>query len=295
MAWLTVAESLRFFDRIPLLTFAMSVYAGLEPPLRPRATRHVPFWRTVGCVKLLGLLISLGGAVFAVGSAIARKAKQDKEDHGADGASMASVVVAYFYVLIQVSMSGVYVISQKRLLERGHDALQLSAWVGLVGGVLVFLGVLPSGVLTRPGDDTWRAIDGGAVGALAYAILVVSAGNYFLYSWANERTNPLIVNAFMTLQPFAAAALGHILLPSKNPFAWTDGVGGGFIVLGLFLLIGAKAHEWRRETAAAAGKLRAKEDGRDGDEENWHRLSGDAEEASAGLLEDAAAEPKRED
>merc|ERR1711969_212836 len=142
---------------------------------------------------------------------------------------MASVAVAYGYVLIQVSMSGVYVISQKRLLERGHDALQLAAWVGLVGGVPGFLGVLPSGVLTRPGDDTWRAIDGGAVGALAYAIVVVSAGNYFLYSWANERTNPLVVNGFMTLQPFAAAALGHILLPSKNPFAWTDGVGGGFI------------------------------------------------------------------
>ena len=67
-------------------------------------------------------------------------------------------------------------------------------------------------------------------------------------------------------------------------------MGGAAIVLGLFLLIGAKAHEWRRDAQTAAGQ-KAKDDG---GAENWHRLSGDAEEASAGLLEDAA-ELKREE
>jgi drug/metabolite transporter (DMT)-like permease len=79
-----------------------------------------------------------------------------------------------------------------------------------------------------------HAVPPAAWGAMLYIILVPTALNYVLNSWAIRESGPSLAAAYITLQPLAATAMAALWLGERpGP---REGAGGLLILLGLVLV-----------------------------------------------------------
>ncbi|MEW6336800.1 MAG: DMT family transporter [Acidobacteriota bacterium] len=100
----------------------------------------------------------------------------------------------------------IYLVLQRPVLRR-LPPLTVVAWAFLFGGAATVLVSAPALLGTSVSNLPPTAWIG-----LTYIVLVPTAVNYALNSWALRRSSPALVAAYTCLQPVAAAALAILLL-----------------------------------------------------------------------------------
>ena len=118
-----------------------------------------------------------------------------------------------------------YLVLQRPILNE-LPPLTVVAWTFVFGGAATLLVSAPALVaapLATVPARVWLGI--------AYTVLIPTAVNYAINTWAVRRSSPALVAAYTTLQPVVAAALGVLVL-GEVP-GWRDGLGFVLILAGL--------------------------------------------------------------
>jgi drug/metabolite transporter (DMT)-like permease len=129
-----------------------------------------------------------------------------------------------------------YLVLQRPLL-RELPPLTVVAWAYVFGSIAVLAVSAPSLASTA-----WAAVPAAVWIGVAYIVLIPTAVNYAINSWAIRRSSPALVATYTLLQPVIAAGLGVLFL--------TEAVGGR--ELGGFVLIVAGL--WGVSSRARTGR-----------------------------------------
>lgn len=200
---------------VPVLACVASVVQGVEP-LNP--------W------KLIGILVSVGGAMFVV-----YIGRTDAVSRG-QGAVWQHFL-GTLALIVNVVSTALYFVLQKIVLRK-HPPIfitSISAWIA-TGYFLAFAVFYIREFKFSPWFFTAEA-----EGALVYAIFFTTTLNFVILAWANKATTPSTITAFSTLQPLITAVVGACWLgvyPQHRMLA-----GGMVIIGGLLLTVKAQVSE----------------------------------------------------
>lgn len=137
-------------------------------------------------------------------------------------------------ILLNCLAYAVYLVLQRPLLRR-LPPLTVIAWAFVFGGAGVLLVAAPS-----LAGISLAATPPGAWVGLAYIVLIPTAVNYALNTWAIRRSSPALAATFTTLQPVVAALLGMFFLAERvGP---RQLLGFALIVTGLAVLATHRQH-----------------------------------------------------
>ena len=221
----------------PVLTTLLAAVFGVEP--LGLGTLH-------GQLKLVGIMLAAGGAVFTVycdsmADAAARHNGTTTREHRA----AASDLIFGNGLLIAQCLSGAcYQLLQKHLLSSAkteYPPLSVAGVGYLVGAVAIGL-VLPV-CHADAASWSWLWRSPTSAYALAYAIFMTSAFNYALQAYANKHSSPTLVTAFFPLQVVFAALLSWLVF-GKLPRT-TEYIGGMMILVGLAAVTAGRVHQAR--------------------------------------------------
>ena len=208
------------------LSFLSSATYGLLSPATPVFTLLVSLAvgvdtvnvRAVGSwVKLLGVLVTVGGAVVIV--------------YFSSSAGGTNQPIGFAFILCQKVMQGSYPVLQKWVLSRyDYPSLTLATWAYVTGTTVIAMIVLTTS--TEAAD--W-VLTPTSVGALFFSGVLSSFFNYGAMAYVNGKTSPLVTMAFYPLQSFGTPLLSSLFL--GYTLKTTDAIGGAVVVLGLFALL----------------------------------------------------------
>ncbi len=184
---------------IPVFAAGAAVALGLE--------RYTPRRAAGVALAVAGSLAMVGPAGLELGSAAA---------------------LGDLLVLANCLSYALFLVLQRPLLGR-LGALTVIAWSFLFGGAGVAAVTAPWLLHLEPGAWSPRLWAG-----LAYIVLIPTALNYALNTWAVSRSTPSLVATYTTLQPLAAATLAALFLGERP--GWPHALGGALIVAGLALV-----------------------------------------------------------
>ncbi len=205
----TATNAAILMPSIPVFALLLAAGAGIE-----RLTR-----RTVAGVGLAvaGAVVMLDPTRFA----------------GGPGTTLGNLLV-----LANCLSYATYLVLQRPVLRR-LPPLTVIAWAFLFGGAGVLAVSAPTLARLHP-----AAVPGAVWAGMAYIVLIPTAVNYALNTWAIRRSSPSLVAAFTTLQPVFTAALAVAFLGERP----------GIRELAGFLLIaaGLAAISGRRPRGGAA-------------------------------------------
>ena len=191
---------------------------------QPFLTLLLSRWRgeeRLSAAKIAGIGLTVAGLALALGGAGA-------------GSVSPTVWLGDAVTLFAALCVSIYTVWSRPYLKR-YPPLVFTALTMTVGA----LALLPAaGALAWLRG--WPALTPLGWAALLYIGTFGAALGYWLWSWALERTTPMRVAVFLTLNPLTATLLGVALLgePLGLPFV----AGGGIVVVGIVV-----AHGWRGE------------------------------------------------
>jgi drug/metabolite transporter (DMT)-like permease len=204
---------------VPVLTVAFGLMLGLER-------------RSLG--KCFAVALSIAGALVAVDFA----------------ALSVSSAVGWLSLLLNDVCLAVWLIQQRRLLDRGFDPLTLTAAMYCVGTVFVLFAcvvgfAIAPNLLREPGSLSLNAKE---LVALAYATAGSSALCYALITWASARLDPSIISLWASGQGCFTLLISLLVfgtLPSAMQL-----LGGLLISLGLCACVAVTMSEERASSGA---------------------------------------------
>ncbi|MEO6570981.1 MAG: DMT family transporter, partial [Ilumatobacteraceae bacterium] len=120
----------------------------------------------------------------------------------------------------------VYAVATKRLIGRGMDSTEASAWQFSIGAVLLapLLAVQPMG---------WLATPSGALMALHLGIVCTGVA-YLLYGWGLRTLDTATATTLTLAEPVTAALLAVVVLDER--LAWFGWAGAGLVAPALVLV-----------------------------------------------------------
>jgi len=143
-------------------------------------------------VEWLFLLLSALGALLIALSA------------GNAGPTAGPTLAGDFLVLLSMVASTGFILLSKRLLER-YDSLGITAWMILIGTLLIFLCVEPvDAIRFHFSREVW--------GASAGQGLLATAGAYLVWNWGLAQIPASRAGIFLNLEPLLGACLGVVVL-----------------------------------------------------------------------------------
>ncbi len=204
LARTTATNAAILMPSIPVFTVLVAAVLGVE-----RLTKR----RAIGVgLAVVGALVLLDPTSFSL----------------AGGTSLGDVLI-----LLNCLAYAAYLVLQRPLLQR-LPPLTLLAWAFMFGGVGVLTVALPS--LVRA---SFAAMPAAAWAGMAYIVLIPTAVNYALNTWAIRRSSPALAATYTTLQPVVAALLGLAFLGER---VGVRQLGGFALIVGGLVLLGeAKA------------------------------------------------------
>lgn len=173
----TAINSTLIGTAIPVATLIVGIALGTD-----RAT-----WS-----RIVGIVLAGAGVVALIGP-------------GRAGFSAASRVGDLLLVANSLCY-GAYIAVSKDLVKR-YSSLNVITWIFIVGSIAA----VPAGVLSLS-DVPIRSISFGVWLAIAYIIVLPTAGAYFLNAWALARVPPSTVAVYIYLQPLIVFVLAPIVL-----------------------------------------------------------------------------------
>jgi drug/metabolite transporter (DMT)-like permease len=182
----------------PILVLVASVFLLKEP---------------IGVNKLLGIFLGAAGAVWLI-----------LHSQGSDFGHP----LGDFFVFINASSYGVYLVLVKRLMLRYHP-FTVVRWVFTFG--LLF--VLPFG-LSDLAQTSWASFSEEAWWAVAYVLLFTTFVAYLFNASAMVVVSPSVVGMYIYLQPVLAAWIA--LAMGKDQLDWIEVMAAMLIFGGVFLV-----------------------------------------------------------
>lgn len=177
LARTTATNAAILMPSIPVFTVLVAAVGGVER-LTPRRAAGV-------AVAVLGALVLLDPTRLSL----------------SQGTALGDLLI-----LLNCLAYAAYLVLQRPLLQR-LPPLTLIAWAFVLGGA----GVLAVAAPTMLGISPGRVPVSAWVG-LAYIVLIPTAVNYALNSWAIRHSSPALAATYTTLQPVVAATLGVLFL-----------------------------------------------------------------------------------
>lgn len=199
LARTTATNAAILMPSIPVFTALAAAVTGVER-LSPRRALGVGF--AVG-----GALVLLDPTRFSLAS----------------GTSLGDLLI-----LLNCLSYAIYLVRQRPLLQR-LPPLTLLAWAFLLGGAGVLAVAVPSLAAVA-----YSQVPASVWAGIAYIVLIPTAVNYALNTWAIRRSSAGLAATYTTLQPVVGALLGTVFLAER--FGWRQLVGLTLIVGGLALL-----------------------------------------------------------
>jgi DME family drug/metabolite transporter len=123
-----------------------------------------------------------------------------------------------------------YAVATKRLIGRGLDSTEASAWQFSLGA-LVLVPVL----VVQPLE--WLASGSGIVMALHLGVLCTGVA-YLLYGWGLRLIDTSTATTLTLAEPVTAGALAVVVLDER--LRWFGWLGAGLVVIGLFVIGSAR-------------------------------------------------------
>lgn len=212
LKFITPVNAMIYQPLQPVLALCLSVW-----PFQTTSGLGLKWPPTSKCLlRIAGILCSVGGAIYVPVMQSHNEGQQ--------------VMVGNALMLLSVTSGSMYQVLNKRFLSQsGWSALMTAAWTYAFGAIFVAL-ILPfqEGAWPR----TWTL---GMVASLSYAIFLTSGFNYVAMSWANQRTGPVLVTAFMPFQVVATAVLEWLF--QGRPPTSVDVIGGTLVICGLSAVV----------------------------------------------------------
>ncbi len=173
----TAINSTLIGTSIPVATLLVGMILGTD-----RAT-----WR-----RLAGIVLAGAGVLVLVGP---------------KGAGFSAATRAGDLMIVANSLCyGAYIAVSKDLVRR-YSALNVIAWIFIVGSVAA----VPAGLVSLR-QVPLSSISWSVWLAVGYIIILPTAGAYFLNAWALARVSPSTVAVYIYLQPLIAFALAPLIL-----------------------------------------------------------------------------------
>jgi len=191
----TAINSTLIGTSIPAATLLVGMIFGTD-----RAT-----WR-----RVLGIAIAAAGVMVLIGP-------------GRVGFSP-KTRVGDFLIVANSLCYGAYIAVSKDLVRR-YRPLNVITWIFIVGTVAT----IPAGIASLATVSV-RSISLGVWLAIAYIVILPTAGAYFLNAWALARVSPSTVAVYIYLQPLIVFALAPIILG--------EGLGPRTIISSLLIFAG---------------------------------------------------------
>jgi drug/metabolite transporter (DMT)-like permease len=210
----TSANILLFFKGLSLTTPTNSSLIMVVTPVLVLLIAVVLGAEKLTLVKVLGLVIALGGVLFLFRDSF------NSVDQGRFLGDMLVFVNALFY--------GIYVVAVKPLTQKYHPMV-IFQWLFLIGFVLVLPFSLPElmevNFMVLPSKVWWSI---GFISVLATFL------TYTLNVYALKTISPSVVGAYIYLQPLLAT--GIALLLGQGTLEWSSIAIAPVIVLGVYLV-----------------------------------------------------------
>ena len=191
-----------------------------------------------------GILRGCAGATYTVFSAAEVKGGggggKVAEDEGpvAHLAGVNGVLFGNALLVLQCVGGAIFQLINKQLTGR-YPSITVAAYGYCLGTLMLLLVVLPLRATTT---GVWQQpLFFPACGALAYAVFLASAFNYFAYAWAARRSSASHVTAFFPMQVVFAAIL-QVLILGEWPTPAQLG-GAAAIVVALFCIVASLAYD----------------------------------------------------
>jgi len=192
----TATHAAILMPTIPVFAAAVGALLGVE---------------RVGAARALGIGLAVGGALVML---------DPTRLAGAGDVWRGDVLI-----LANCVSYAIYLVLLRPVL-RQVPPLTATAWVFVLGGVLVVAAGAPDLAQVRPGDLPQEAWWG-----LAYIALWPTVLNYALNTWSVGRSSPSLAATYITLQPVVAALVGAWLLGERPGVE--EAAGFALIVAGL--------------------------------------------------------------
>ncbi|MQL75416.1 hypothetical protein Taro_007779 [Colocasia esculenta] len=214
------------------VVFVLAVAAGRE---------RFGFCGARGQAKLWGTLLSAAGAI-----AVVLSTKNDEAAAAPGGVS--AWFVGFLLVALAVLASALFKLLVERVAARFSADLTLSAMMA-VSGTLQLAAVA---AVTERNPSAWRIRWNGShllLVVILYGGIVVSGIFYYATNWCIHTKGPLFVAAFTPLL-IVFTFLLEMLFLGAHAHAWSV-MGAVLVVGGLYLLLWAKAEDYKAEADAA--------------------------------------------
>ncbi len=211
----TAINQLCFFEGLSLTTPIHASLIMLTIPFVVLLLSVIFLKNKMTLIQLLGIVIgAIGAGVLII--------------YGKESGSGTNVALGDFLVFINASSYAIYLLLVKDLLKK-YDPITVISYVFMFG----FLFVLPITIGDLQ-DVDWSGFSKSVWWAIAYVLLFTTFFAYLLNIYALNSISPMVVSAYVYLQPLVASTVA--LITAKEFFSWEKPIAGILIFLGVFLI-----------------------------------------------------------
>ncbi|CAM6129380.1 unnamed protein product [Calypogeia fissa] len=227
-------------NAIPVFTFLIAVICRYEV---------IRLNKIDGCAKLMGILICVLGAVIMSlykGPIVLGSEPSDTGDMTHPTSWLTSRLAVYgvdnwqigsLCLVLNCFSMGVYTNLQVPTLRMFPSPVSITAGSIFVGTVALII----TGIFTVSDASRWVIKQPGNIASVVYAGFVASGLNFTLQTWANQKSGPTLLAAYIPLQTVFSVVLGLIVL--DDPLYLGSLIGAILILTGLYLVVwGQRAH-----------------------------------------------------
>jgi len=184
-------------------------------PIIVLALSYFIFKETIGLVRILGLILGVGGAAILI-------TKLQPLNFGA------GTIKGDILILLNAISFGIYLILVKDLMRR-YNAITMARWIF----TFAFIYMIPIG-FRHIDSIEFNAIEWYHWFLLAYVIFLPTCLAFYLYNIALQHVSATVASSYIFLQPLLTAIIAIAL--GKDELDQFKIVGGSLIFIGVFLV-----------------------------------------------------------
>ncbi|KAL1554775.1 protein-serine/threonine phosphatase [Salvia divinorum] len=219
-------------NTVPALTFIMASVLRIE---------QVDVARMDGLVKVLGTLVSIGGATVITlykGPLILNGTNPSTESSNKMQSWAWGCIFTFCHCL---SWAG-WMVLQAPIVKKYPAKLSLTSFT-LFFGLIQFLCIA---AFTERDTTHWKIVSGEEIFTIIYAGIISSGLVIVLQTWCIQKGGPVFVSSFQPVQTVLVAGMASIVLGDQ---LYSGGViGATLIMIGLYLVLWGKTAEARYQS-----------------------------------------------
>ncbi|KAG2315858.1 hypothetical protein Bca52824_018980 [Brassica carinata] len=223
-------------NSVPAITFIMACALRLE---------HIDLVRKHGVAKVLGTLVSIGGATVITlyrGFPMFNKSLNLHEDEETETNKSQNWTLGWLYLMGHCLSWAGWMVLQAPVLKKYPAKLTLTSFTCFFG-LVQFLVIA---LFVETDLNNWIIVSWEELFTILYAGIIASGLVVYLQTWCIYKGGPVFVAVFQPLQTLLVAAMAFLVLGDQ---LYSGSVlGAVFIMLGLYLVLWGKNEE-RRQVA----------------------------------------------